>query len=137
MLTGILLAAAIVAAPFLGAAVIAALRAAGKERAPYGALALVSSALTAALAGWFWLTVPRPLTWRIEWIPAVGIGFGFHVDDLSLLFALLVAGVGMLTFLYSVPYVARDTAYRQGVPLAEESVRDDLAEDMEKRKEKS
>lgn len=105
MSNSVLAAAASVGAPFLGALLIAGVRATGRQRGPYAAIGLTTSVVTAILIGWLWVVAPRPVIWRVDWIGSAGIGFGFHVDELSLLFAVLVAGVGVLTFLYSVRYI--------------------------------
>ncbi|WP_163098824.1 Na+/H+ antiporter subunit A [Peribacillus alkalitolerans] len=43
-----------------------------------------------------------------EWIPSLGIGFDVYLDGLSLLFALLITGIGALVVLYSIYYLAKD-----------------------------
>ncbi|MDX9705130.1 MAG: Na(+)/H(+) antiporter subunit A, partial [Weeksellaceae bacterium] len=40
-----------------------------------------------------------------EWIPSLGIDLNFKVDGLSLLFALLITGIGSLVFFYSSEYL--------------------------------
>lgn len=40
-----------------------------------------------------------------EWIPSMGINFDFYLDGLSLLFALLISGIGALVVLYSIYYL--------------------------------
>lgn len=68
-------------------------------------------ALTAALAGLLLRSAPAALAgqpWRaqVDWVPALGLSLGFAIDGLGLLFACLVAGVGALVIIYSVPYMA-------------------------------
>jgi NADH:ubiquinone oxidoreductase subunit 5 (subunit L)/multisubunit Na+/H+ antiporter MnhA subunit/multisubunit Na+/H+ antiporter MnhB subunit len=109
---GIQIAAATVALPFAGAMLIALLRAAGWRDAPHATIAVACSAATVGLAAVLWLAAPHPVTWRAEWIPAAGISFGLQVDGLSLLFTALVAGVGLLTFLYSAVYLPRTSEGR-------------------------
>ncbi|GBG08322.1 Na+/H+ antiporter subunit A [Paenibacillus agaridevorans] len=41
----------------------------------------------------------------LPWIPSLGIGFDVYVDGLSLLFGLLIAGIGSLVLLYSIYYL--------------------------------
>ncbi|MHB8171371.1 MAG: Na+/H+ antiporter subunit A [Thermincolia bacterium] len=72
--------------------------------------------------GWFVLPLPlaivaylssfMPQVWRdekilrtVEWIPSLGVNFTIFVDGLSLLFALLITGIGSLVVLYSVFYL--------------------------------
>ncbi|WP_108670693.1 Na+/H+ antiporter subunit A [Peribacillus acanthi] len=43
-----------------------------------------------------------------DWIPSLGIRFDVYVDGLSLLFALLITGIGALVVLYSIYYLAKD-----------------------------
>lgn len=44
-------------------------------------------------------------TYSAEWIPALGLTFEFTLDSLSLLFALLITGIGFLVFLYAHAYM--------------------------------
>ena len=43
---------------------------------------------------------------RITWIPSLGIDLAFRIDGLSLLFALLICGIGTFIFLYASRYLA-------------------------------
>ena len=43
----------------------------------------------------------------ISWIPTLGINFTIRVDGLSLLFALLITGIGSLVILYSIYYLSK------------------------------
>ncbi len=40
-----------------------------------------------------------------EWVPALGLNLSFHLDGLSLLFALLITGIGSLVFIYTAYYL--------------------------------
>ncbi|EON76744.1 Na(+) H(+) antiporter subunit A [Lunatimonas lonarensis] len=40
-----------------------------------------------------------------EWVPSLGVGLDFHLDGLSLLFTLLITGIGTLVFLYTSSYL--------------------------------
>jgi len=69
-----------------------------------------SVALPTALFAWFCSLVPSvssggSLHWEIGWIPQHGIALGFLVDGLSLLFALLITGIGALILLYASDYM--------------------------------
>lgn len=44
------------------------------------------------------------------WIPTLGINLDFHLDGLSLIFALLITGIGSLVFIYSASYIHHDAA---------------------------
>ncbi|HLR40513.1 MAG TPA: Na+/H+ antiporter subunit A [Virgibacillus sp.] len=75
--------------------------------------------------GWFVLVVPVALfiyytsfiqttmngghaISTLEWIPSLGIAFESYIDGLSLLFSLLITGIGTLVVLYSVFYLDKD-----------------------------
>lgn len=48
------------------------------------------------------------LTWRIEWLPALGLSLGFYVDGLAMLFALLVTFIGVIVVVYTGQYFKGD-----------------------------
>ncbi|PLR92650.1 Na+/H+ antiporter subunit A [Bacillus sp. T33-2] len=75
--------------------------------------------------GWFVLPLPillfiyflrfvdqikhgESITETVQWIPSLGVNFTARADGLSLLFALLISGIGALVILYSVFYLSRD-----------------------------
>ena len=43
-----------------------------------------------------------------NWVPSLGVNFNFLVDGLSLLFALMITGIGTLVFLYTSAYMRGD-----------------------------
>jgi multicomponent Na+:H+ antiporter subunit A len=45
------------------------------------------------------------LVFSYEWAPSLGVALSFHLDGLSLLFALLISGIGVLVFIYSGSYL--------------------------------
>src|SRR5690625_5346099 len=45
---------------------------------------------------------------RYDWIPQLGINLNFKLDGLSLLFALLITGIGALIFFYSSEYLKKE-----------------------------
>ena len=45
----------------------------------------------------------------MAWVPSLGINFDLYIDGLSLLFALLITGIGTLIILYSVYYLDKRT----------------------------
>lgn len=72
--------------------------------------------------GWFVLIIPAALfiyylrfiemtmngnvdTSTLSWIPSLGISFVAYIDGLSLLFSLLITGIGALVVLYSIFYL--------------------------------
>jgi multicomponent Na+:H+ antiporter subunit A len=46
------------------------------------------------------------ILFSVSWIPSLGVGFSFYLDGLSLLFGLLITGVGVLVFVYTNTYLA-------------------------------
>ncbi|MGE0312246.1 MAG: monovalent cation/H+ antiporter subunit A [Lautropia sp.] len=65
------------------------------------AFAAVLAALPAILDG-------QVLRWSIDWLPVLGLRFGFRMDGLAWLFCLLIAGIGSLVVLYASYYLSRD-----------------------------
>ncbi len=100
---------AIVFVPFV-AAVAAAWVAPRTGRAGAWLLA----AIPAGLAAWLILLAPAALSGAgpsiaIPWVPQLGVYFALRLDGLSLLFALLISGVGAVIVLYSGYYLADRT----------------------------
>ena len=75
--------------------------------------------------GWFVLPIPimlfvylfkqiplvakeSPFIHSVSWIPSLGINYTTHVDGLSLLFGLIITGIGALVTLYSTYYLAKE-----------------------------
>ena len=48
------------------------------------------------------------LRWSVEWLPGVGLDFGFRMDGLAWLFALLICAIGALVVLYAAYYLHED-----------------------------
>jgi len=46
--------------------------------------------------------------WRIDWLPQLGLAFGFRLDGLAWLFALIICGIGALIVLYAAYYLHQD-----------------------------
>jgi multicomponent Na+:H+ antiporter subunit A len=95
-----------VLAPFL-----AALAAPRVVRAARGAAGWVLAALPLGLTVYFArLAAPvvagETLRESIPWMPSLGVHFSFYLDGLSLLFALLIAGIGLFVALYAGSYLA-------------------------------
>ncbi len=49
------------------------------------------------------------VSWGMPWIPSLGIELAFRIDGLSLLFALLITGIGTGIFLYAAHYLRDDS----------------------------
>nr|WP_238531586.1 proton-conducting transporter membrane subunit [Nitritalea halalkaliphila] len=51
------------------------------------------------------VSIDSGYTVSYSWVPSLGINFDFHLDGLSLLFTLLITGIGTLVFLYTAAYL--------------------------------
>ncbi len=99
--------------PFAGAALVALASHFGRSHSAWaaGAVTLASMALLAPLA-------PLPfaadtLIQQQDWMPALGLNLAFRLDGLSLLFAGLILGIGLLIVLYARYYLSeRDSMGR-------------------------
>ena len=70
------------------------------------ALALVLEAAPEVFRG-------QVLRWSIDWLPTLGLTFGFRMDGLAWVFALLICAIGALVVLYAAYYLhANDPAAR-------------------------
>ena len=97
--------ALIAALPFLGAVTPALTQRFGRAIATLivalftaTALALILQHLPAILAG-------QTVTSQIDWLPRLGLNANFRLDGLSLLFALLILGIGLLIQTYACFYL--------------------------------
>src|SRR5690606_10015430 len=96
---------ALLLAPF-GAAMLAPMIARETGSAAGWILALVPAGLFVALA----MTAPdvaagKPVRISADWVPSLGLAFSVFVDGLSLVFALLVTGIGAFIILYAASYL--------------------------------
>ncbi len=99
--------------PFAAAATVALMPSTWRRGAAWtaGLTAVAATALTlqagpSVFAG----GVP---SWSVAWMPSLGLHFGFRLDGLAWLFALLVSGIGALVVLYAAMYLDRkDPAVR-------------------------
>ncbi|KYK27682.1 MAG: hypothetical protein AYK23_02175 [Candidatus Proteinoplasmatales archaeon SG8-5] len=97
----------IVLLPFISVGVIALMRKMGET--VIAGVGVVFSLITAVLV---FLLVPdifgsgaTAITESYDWIPSAGIVFGIYIDPLSLLLALIAAGIGFLVMVYSMKYM--------------------------------
>ena len=69
-------------------------------------VALATAALFAAAYASLISSVSNGTPWMVqrEWIPRLGVELAFRVDGLSLLFGLLISGIGVLVVIYSYGY---------------------------------
>lgn len=73
----------------------------------------VPAVVMAAAFAWFSTFLPSatagvPVDLVLQWVPALGIEAAFRVDALSLLFALMITGIGAICFLYAAEYFHAD-----------------------------
>ncbi len=77
-----------------------------------GKLAVLSAAIPLSLFVYFAQFIGRiadgeVIRQNIEWIPSFGVNLGFTLDGLSLLFSLMITGIGFLVFVYSSVYLKK------------------------------
>lgn len=75
-----------------------------------GKLAIIIAILPLALFVYFLsyisrITADELLTYNYRWVPSINVNFDFHLDGLSLLFTLLITGIGSLVFIYTAAYM--------------------------------
>ena len=75
-----------------------------------GKAAIVSSIIPLALFAYFTTFIPRisageVITQSYNWVPSFNVHLGFTLDGLSLLFSLMITGIGFLVFLYTSNYL--------------------------------
>ncbi len=88
-------------------------------RALVSAVALICTAIPAAIVAWLWITMKStggPDVIQIvgkPWIQITGltVNFAFTVDHLTLIMLGIVTGVGFLIHIYSVGYMAHEEGY--------------------------
>src|SRR5699024_9709132 len=85
---------------------------------------------TSARLGWFVLIIPtilfiflvmqvpniadgNTISKQINWIPSYNISFSTYLDGLSMIFGLLISGIGILVVLYSIYYLKTEKAVKQ------------------------
>ncbi|WP_262247202.1 putative monovalent cation/H+ antiporter subunit A [Parapedobacter soli] len=75
-----------------------------------GRLAVLAALLPIGLFAYFASFIPtiqagQHVHFHHPWVPSLGINLDFHLDGLSLLFSLLITGIGSLVFLYTASYL--------------------------------
>ena len=78
-----------------------------------GTLSVLLAILPTAIFGYLLTLIPavsegRALLYRYEWIPSLGVNFDLRLDGLSLLFSLMISGMGTLVFVYAASYLKGD-----------------------------
>ncbi len=71
---------------------------------------LAATLLPLGLTAWFASVAPGvmsgiPITETMDWLPGLGLSLSFRLDGLSLLFSLLISGIGTLIVLYTRSYL--------------------------------
>jgi multicomponent K+:H+ antiporter subunit A len=94
--------------PFAGSLLVLVSPNAQRARAVSLAAAVTVAATALVLAAAPAVFVGEVLRWRIDWMPQLGLAFGFRMDGLAWLFALLIGGIGMLIVLYAAYYLDPD-----------------------------
>ncbi len=51
------------------------------------------------------ISAGNPISSSTQWVPSLSINLDFYLDGLSLLFSLLITGIGTLVFIYTAPYL--------------------------------
>ena len=78
----------------------------GTQRAQF--LSLFPAMLTGYFTYAFWLVATHgPVTVSVPWVPSLGLSLSFRLDGLSLLFAILITGIGALVVLYAARYLGQ------------------------------
>ncbi len=78
-----------------------------------GRASLLASVVPLSLFGYFSSFLPEiasgaTVTRVYEWAPSLGMVLGFRLDGLSMLFTLMITGIGSLVFLYTSAYLKGD-----------------------------
>jgi multicomponent K+:H+ antiporter subunit A len=94
--------------PFAAAAAMSGVANTHRKTAAWVAAtaALLGCAMLAATAGEVF--GGQVLRWSVQWLPALGLQFGFRMDGLAWMFALLICGMGALVVLYAAYYLSSD-----------------------------
>ncbi|MCU0765471.1 MAG: monovalent cation/H+ antiporter subunit A, partial [Burkholderiaceae bacterium] len=91
--------------PFAGSLLVLASPNGQRMRAVSLAAAVAVAATALVLAAAPVVFAGEVVRWRIDWMPQLGLAFGFRMDGLAWLFALLIGGIGMLIVLYAAYYL--------------------------------
>lgn len=99
--------------PFAGAALLGAVSNERRNVAACVAGVVTLAALALVLAAAPEIFRGQVLRWSVEWLPTLGLTFGFRMDGLAWVFALLICAIGALVVLYAAYYLhANDPAAR-------------------------
>jgi multicomponent K+:H+ antiporter subunit A len=93
--------------PFIGAAAIACLPRASRNRPAFAAGALTLALLLLAIFLFRRVGAGEVLHARYAWLPEHGLDFALRMDGLAWVFVLMVLGIGLLVLLYARYYMSR------------------------------
>ena len=92
---------ALLALPFLGSCVAAALRASARNTGAWLAGAIAFIGLGIVAAGYPGIVNNGVIRHTVEWVPALGLEFSLRLDGFAWILATLVTGIGFLVVLYA------------------------------------
>ena len=98
----------VVLLPLVGALLPALANRAGRSAAAGTAFLVSATALVLLLSGAEGVFDGRVVTFDYDWLPAVGLNVSFWIDGLSLFFASLILGIGLLIIVYARFYLGRE-----------------------------
>jgi len=99
--------------PFAGAALLGVVPNERRRAAAWVAGVATLAALALVLAAAPEIFGGQVLRWSTDWLPTLGLTFGFRMDGLAWVFALLICAIGALVVLYAAYYLhAKDPAAR-------------------------
>ena len=93
--------------PFLGALLPALLIRVGRDSCAWSAAVVTGTALLGLLIHAPVIFSGGVVTYRLDWLPGVGLQANFLLDGLSFLFAGLILGIGLLIIVYARFYLDR------------------------------
>ncbi len=103
----------VVLTPFLGAALVALASRLGRSHSAWAAGAVTLTSLLWLAPSFSLPFAGTTLIQQLEWMPALGLNLSLRLDGLSLLFAGLILGIGLLIVLYARYYLSeRDSMGR-------------------------
>ncbi|MER0238749.1 putative monovalent cation/H+ antiporter subunit A [Fulvimarina sp. MAC8] len=91
--------------PFLAAAIAPLLTSVLKSHSTWLLALAPAAAFVIFLRGIFEVAEGTVYRWGFEWIPSFDIAFSFRLDGLSMVFALLITGIGTFIILYAGGYM--------------------------------
>jgi multicomponent K+:H+ antiporter subunit A len=92
--------------PILGASFAFLFRRIGRNAAAVGAAVITALALVLLLSQAGAVLAGEAVAFRAAWIPQINLTFSFFIDELSLFFAGLILGMGLLVIVYARYYLS-------------------------------